>query len=259
MQKAAVGLFVFLIGCQDNISIQKDIIQQKEVSISIQGVLFCPNDMIEINGEYCPEIQETCINLDKSVYNGNGYVKCDKFAPTKCLLKTRVHMKFCIDTFEYPNHKNELPTIMVSWNEMKDNCEKIGKRLCSDKEWTFACEGEDMLPYPYGLTRDSSACNIDHPQKSNFDASKDFITTELVKYLDQRVPSGFYEKCVSPFGVRDMTGNVDEVVINSSRHPYKSAEKGGAWILGHRNKCRAITLPHNEEFKYYEIGGRCCK
>ena len=38
--------------------------------------------------------------------------------------------------------------------------ESRGARLCKESEWQFACEGEAMLPYPYGLSRDASACNI---------------------------------------------------------------------------------------------------
>ena len=33
-----------------------------------------------------------------------------------------------------------------------------------------------------------------------------------VAEVDQRVPSGQYKNCISPFGVRDMVGNVDQWV-----------------------------------------------
>ena len=218
----------------------------------------CPNDMQFVEGDFCPNVLQECLRVDKSIHNVNGYVKCDEFEPTKCLSKNTIHMAFCIDTYEWPNKKGELPKVMMTWYDMKKNCESVGKRLCVDNEWTKACEGQDNLPYPYGLVRDAGACNIDHAQRPHFDASKDKMTPEMVAYLDQRVPSGSMERCVSKYGVHDMTGNVDESVINSSGHPYKSGEKGGAWLFGHRNRCRPMTTVHNEESAFYEFGGRCC-
>jgi sulfatase modifying factor 1 len=54
-----------------------------------------------------------------------------------------------------------------------------------------------------------------------------------------------------------MTGNVDEWVINETGKPYKSGLKGGYWGPV-RDRCRPMTIAHNEEFAYYQIGFRCC-
>lgn len=222
-------------------------------------ILSCPDDMVEVIGNYCESVSQNCLVLDKTVHNANGYVKCDKFeSKTTCLSKTTTKLHFCIDKYEYPNKQNEKPEIMISWNQLKNKCESIGKRLCLDKEWTQACEGNERFPYPYGFERNPNLCNIDKLQKPGFDPSKDKMTSDMVSYLDQRVESGTMN-CVSPYGVHDMTGNVDESVVNSSMKPYKSAEMGGHWVKGARNRCRPKTIVHNEEFQYYEIGGRCCK
>lgn len=265
MKKIFILSFI-LVGCNNpTISIKPESLKQKENSLidpitSTSHTSPCPADMVEIEGNYCPSVEQNCIKLDEKIHNANGYVKCDEYQPlTKCLSKNTKHLHFCMDVYEFPNKKGSMPEVMISWNQMKEKCESVGKRLCQDYEWTQACEGPERFPYPYGWKRDSMTCNIDHPQKPNFDASKDLMTPEMIAYLDQRVPSGSMEKCVSPYGVHDMTGNVDESVINSSGKPYKSAEMGGAWILGHRNRCRPKTVVHNEEFKYYEISGRCCQ
>lgn len=233
-------------------------LQQSKI-IEISAKSNCPDDMAEIDGDFCHDVIQNCLKLDKSIHNVNGYIKCDLFDKTQCLSKERVHMHFCMDRYEWPNQKGVKPTVMVSWNDMKKNCESVGKRLCQDHEWSLACEGPEILPYPYGYKRDDMACNIDHTQKPNFDASKSEMTKEIVSYLDQRVPSGSMDRCVSYYGVYDMTGNVDESVVNSAGKPFKSAEMGGHWVAGARNKCRPETIVHNENFKYYEIGGRCCK
>lgn len=219
----------------------------------------CPNDMVEIQGDFCPEVVQKCLNLDMSVHNVNGYVRCLEYAPTQCLSKKTVPMHFCIDKYEWPNKKDVKPDIMVSWYDMKRSCESQGKRICQDHEWSLACEGPDILPYPYGLKRDTSACNIDHQQMSWFDASKSNMTMSIALKLDQRVTSGSMPECVSPYGVHDMTGNVDEWVVNSSGNPYVSGLMGGHWVIGARNRCRPETTIHGPDTAYYEIGGRCCK
>lgn len=221
----------------------------------------CPENMIEVSGEYCPEVEQQCLNLDKSVHNVNGFVKCMEFAPTICQTPSdkRIAMHFCIDKYEFPNQEGVKPTMMMTWYEAKKNCENLGKRLCTENEWTLACEGPQILPYPYGYKRDKLACNIDHSQRPWFDASKSQMTSEIAAKLDQSVPAGSMPQCVSPYGVYDMTGNSDEWVVHPSGHPYISGLKGGHWVIGARNRCRPITLAHGPTTVFYEIGARCCQ
>ena len=255
-------LFVTIIGStgaksQENIPI---LVAQELHSSLTEAAAVCPDDMVEITGDFCPDVVQKCINLDTTVHNVNGYVRCLEYeSPTQCLSKTRVPMHFCMDKYEWPNQNGVLPSIMVTWYDMKKNCEAEGKRICVDHEWSMACEGNDILPYPYGYKRDATACNIDHPQRTWFDASKMPMTMELASRLDQRVLSGAMGGCVSPYGVHDMTGNVDEWVVNSSGSPYVSGLMGGHWVTGARNRCRPETLAHGPTTIYYEIGGRCCK
>ncbi|MEK6544417.1 MAG: SUMF1/EgtB/PvdO family nonheme iron enzyme, partial [Elusimicrobiota bacterium] len=175
-------------------------------------------------------------------------------------------MDFCIDQFEYPNIPFENPAVMVSFNEAEALCKNAGKRICSDDEWTFACEGEDARPYPYGdgYARDSDACTIDISVKLTSrlktDANKD--DPDGVKTVDKLwagTPSGSKPHCRSPFGVYDMTGNVDEFTRASvkGRSRYASVMKGGWWGPV-RARCQPATTEHNEYFHIYEAGFRCC-
>jgi sulfatase modifying factor 1 len=56
-----------------------------------------------------------------------------------------------------------------------------------------------------------------------------------------------------------MTGNVDEWVVNVSQfgQPYVSGLKGGYWGPV-RTRCRPMTTGHEQTFRYYETGFRCC-
>ena len=161
--------------------------------------------------------------------------------------------------------------MMVSWYDALEACQDQGKRLCLASEWSMACEGRHGQPYPYGWRRDPTACNFDRPRpkpepRFSWFSSPKKIGPEVAR-LDMRVPSGAMKRCVSPWGVADMTGNVDEWVLNE-RHfdevateehepPRISGLKGGYWGPI-RAACRPITTAHREEFRFYQVGFRCC-
>ena len=215
----------------------------------------CPDDMVEVEGNHCSHLDQKCLRwLDPETQ-----MRCAEFAqPSKCVGKTtRKH--FCIDMYEYPNRAGEKPVVMRTWYEARDACAVQGKRLCGDSEWTLACEGQERMPYPYGYARNADACNIDKPHP---DPDEEAISDPLrrdaeVARLWQGEASGTRDACVSPFGVHDMTGNVDEWVVNESGKPYNSGLKGGYWGPV-RTRCRPMTILHSEIFRFYQIGFRCC-
>ena len=221
----------------------------------------CPEGMVLIEGDYCPNAIETCLKWvdlsgkETGKQNLNESGRCGVWEqPTRCASQ-KIYKKYCIDVYEFPNVRGSIPQSWMTWYDVKNACQKNGKRLCTKSEWTFACEGPEMHPYPYGdgYHRDKSACNFDNEQ--NVDVTKD---TKQRRFLDGWLqPSGLNKKCVSPFGVHDMVGNIDEFVVNESGKPYQSGLVGGH-IFGVRNACRPMTPGHNEQFAWYETGGRCC-
>jgi sulfatase modifying factor 1 len=224
----------------------------------------CPEGMVLVDGDYCQVVGHVCRRrLDGPVE------RCAEYAAPPICEGEIQRKRFCIDRFEYPNLAGVRPVVMVSWLEARAACEVEGKRLCTAGEWTLACEGEQRLPYPYGYVRDDTACNIDRkgtvPDVEAFGNPK-AIPDEVAR-LDRRVASGQMPRCTSPYGVQDMTGNVDEWVVNEKhfaapsktgeQRPFVSALKGGYWGPV-RNRCRATTTFHNEWFRYYGVGFRCC-
>lgn len=206
----------------------------------------CKPEMAYVKGEYCTEVQQDCTDwMEPPTKDGVG--RCRRFAPSVCKGK-RVPMEFCIDRDEYTAEGQTLPMGTTSWTEAKTTCEQSGKRLCLESEWNFACEGEEMFPYPIGLERDSTKCNYD--QLKLLDA--------WGKPIDHRRSSASLQQCTSPFGVRNMSGNVDEWtfrdVMNGS---YRAALKGGWWMAA-RNRCRPATTAHNEVYRDFQTGFRCC-
>ena len=220
-----------------------------------EGTASCPKGTVEVEGDYCSNIEQRCLRwLDPDTK-----MRCAEFAPnTRCAGKV-THKHFCIDQFEYPNEPGSKPVVMKSWYQARDACSAQGKRLCGESEWTLACEGQEHLPYPYGYARNAEACNIDkpHPDVDEKAIANPATRDAEVARLWQGESSGAREACVSPYGVHDMTGNVDEWVVNESGHPYKSGLKGGYWGPV-RDRCRPMTTAHNEDFQFYQIGFRCC-
>lgn len=230
-----------------------------EIGRELSGGERCPEGMVEVEGEYCPNVEQKCLRyIDPA---GVFPRRCAEFAPTsQCMGKT-IKKHFCIDRYEWPNKPGEDPVVMKTWYEARDACASIGKRLCGDTEWTVACEGQERLPYPYGYERSAEACNIDKPHPAvnerALGSSDPKVREAEAKRLWQGEPSGSRSACVSPYGVFDMTGNVDEWVVNESGQPYRSGLKGGYWGPV-RDRCRPMTTVHSEGFSFYQIGFRCC-
>jgi formylglycine-generating enzyme len=218
----------------------------------------CPEGMVLVEGEYCPAVAHQCTK-----YLSEERDRCAEFAETnRCFGKVEKR-RFCIDRYEYPNQIGVKPVVAVTWEEAKASCEASGKRLCDAREWTLACEGPDRTPYPTGYRRDPAACNYDKPYIiPNDDAFLNPATRDReVERLSQSDPSGTRPQCVSAYGVYDMTGNVDEWVVNedgtTQEAPYQSGLKGGYWGPV-RNRCRPMTTDHNQWHSGYQIGFRCC-
>jgi hypothetical protein len=227
----------------------------------------CPVGMVEVSGKMkvaalLDEMQQqTCMKwISRSFpercadFDRDRWISMSRDLPTQ-------NMHFCMDRFEYPNKKNEYPIILVNWHEANSLCAAEGKRLCSEAEWTFACEGEEAQPYPYGYSRNAEACVIDRPWKQFNDAAffpRDGASTrDELNRLWQGVPSGTRPRCKSPFGIYDMTGNVDEWTRSVVPGERPSILKGGYWGPV-RNRCRPSTRAHGETHTFYQQGLRCC-
>lgn len=228
----------------------------------------CPTDQVHIIGEYCPQVEEVCLHwVDakgrpaKDPAPGESG-RCGEFQyPSRCLSSIRVHKDFCIDRYEAGVSLGQVPPSWISYYDAERILKEKGKRICGQSEWTMACEGLDIQPYPYGdgYHRDRTACNFDNPVPAGLDVFKATgHNTESARKLDGMLrPAGSMMKCVSPFGVADQVGNLDEWVVNESGVGYRSGLMGGH-VFGVRSRCRAITEGHGPSFSWYETTYRGC-
>lgn len=228
-----------------------------------EGPSACPKDMVLVEGDYCPEIEEHKCLTEWYAKENNKYV-CEEFEATvpKCKGDT-VKKRYCIDKYEWPNQAGVRPEVMNRFHQAQVKCAAAGKRMCTESEWNFACEGPDRKPFPYGYKRDPYTCNGDHLWDTPDMKLVEKRDAKELGRLWQGVPSGSQPKCVSDFGVFDMPANADEVVSseqnpNGNRGKFDSVHTGGPWYSGVRNQCRPKVYTHGEDFYYYFLSFRCC-
>jgi formylglycine-generating enzyme required for sulfatase activity len=227
--------------------------------------------MVLVEGDFCPVAVQNCKKhhdeYQAKKTDPTVSERCLEYQdPSRCLSEERKRLRFCIDRYEWPGQKGAIPLVLVQWTEAKKHCASVGKRLCDEEEWLFACEGEKMLPYVYGFVRDKTKCLIDRPYVKREKGLKRYDQCQAdpeckatFQKLDQRAPNGSYPQCVSPFGAFDMNGNVNEWVnLPGKEYPNRSGLKGGWWGPV-RNRCRPTVEFHKEEDWGYEAGFRCCK
>jgi formylglycine-generating enzyme required for sulfatase activity len=176
--------------------------------------------------------------------------------------------RFCIDRYEAPNVKGEVPFALQTAYDGEAWCTGRGKRLCSQDEWVRACEGPHGRAYPYGNEHRDDVCNDDRAWilvrwKALAKWPRDEAVEEATR-LFQGDMSGARAACVSEEGVYDLTGNVAEWVRRSTpgtRPFYDHVLKGCYWSGCYKEphpSCAFTNGVHPGTFRTYEAGFRCC-
>jgi formylglycine-generating enzyme required for sulfatase activity len=149
------------------------------------------------------------------------------------------------------------PVHCVNWNELKAHCESLGKRLCTEAEWEKAARGPDGRRYPWGN-------EIDGCTQAVFSG----CFCEGWCPVGSKSPAGD-----SPYGVRDLAGNVWEWVADTYHPSYDGAPAdGSAWEGGASRVVRGgcfvssaevlrVSYRHDvyPSHDHWDMGGRCCR
>jgi PKD repeat protein len=148
---------------------------------------------------------------------------------------------FCIDRYEYPGAKGQVPAANVTYADAEQQCKKENKRLCTSDEWERACSGPGRQRYPQPSTQYSGEpCNV--------------LTRNSPGHI---VQSGSFDDCRTPYGVNDMNGNVAEwtaPVKNGSAFAY-----GGTWLFPAEKATCSSRVELKASSAYPYVGFRCCK
>jgi formylglycine-generating enzyme len=192
----------------------------------------------------------------------------------------------CIDVFEFPNRACELPFVWVGPTIARETCEKLGKRLCTQEEWMFACAGDPAggpeQKYAYGDALDLTICNTNKPSAEhhpNGGCDPSTIHTAWKTCGTHTEPSGAFPRCRSRFGVYDQHGNVAEEMTRYDQEKQKTMSqlKGSAFFYvdvkrepgeKHERKTYVDVCRHDPRWHVepmtrawhvnYHLGFRCC-
>jgi formylglycine-generating enzyme len=218
----------------------------------------CPSDMRLVRGTHHDEMQHLCTDPRRDARDTHCFEYLEDISGEE---GERTEIDVCMDMYEAPNRRGARPYVMRSFDMAKEWCEERGKRPCREQEWEYACEGPEHRPLAYGWRVDRSLCNSNKTWRP-FDLKKLYSkegdeAKDEVKRLFQGEPSGHFKTCVSPFGIFDMMGNVEEWVISRKKRRFGAALMGGFWAKPWTG-CRGTNDAHDGTFVFYETGFRCC-
>jgi len=139
-------------------------------------------------------------------------------------------------TWAAPDGTGSFPVTGVSFLDAADYARWAKKRLPTPQEWELAARGVDGRDYPFGTRLDTKACNAH--------------TRDLK-------PRGKYPRDLSPYGVRDMAGNVAE--WTGSGGSTLATVKGGSFELPRYRAIATSFGRRRADLPCVDVGFRCAQ
>jgi len=154
--------------------------------------------------------------IDRYEVSNRQYGQC--VAELQCLpLPQNPH----IDGYDEPDRPALIP-----FKQAERYCAWAGKRLPTEYEWEKAARGVDGRRYPWG----DEAPTAQHANICGHDCTMQWARAEWDDGYRHTAPVEAFAAGDSPFGVRQMVGNVKEWVISSEPLPaWHFIARGASW------------------------------
>jgi formylglycine-generating enzyme required for sulfatase activity len=204
----------------------------------------CPSDMVEVDQQFCLDRYEASRPDATSTSMG-------------------------VDLGVALSREGVIPWFPVDYAQALAACSAAGKRLCTEAEVTFACQGTAGTVYQYGDTYSATLCNgIDAfcscaspncagleacPYPHCYSQSPEGGYGQGCGAAFHVVPTGSFSGCVNEWGAYDVNGNVWELVDRGD---------GSSWYKGGAYNCGDSEVLHRCDGLYQSIsakGFRCCR
>ena len=207
------------------------------------GMIFIPEGPTII-GALAQEY-EMVVGDEKGAKNNQPKGKNDRtWAARTENLATKVNVKgFYIDRFEWDNPTvvdpdfPQYPKTQVTYEQAKDLCESVDKRLCTATEWEKACKGWESNIFSYGDRYDGGHCLVNGEYMFSGDAEC------LSSY-------GVFGMSAGPREWTDTFANDTEVVIKGGGYKMPKDER--------TNRC-SFSQSMKAEWADSSLSFRCCR
>ncbi|MCB9732598.1 MAG: SUMF1/EgtB/PvdO family nonheme iron enzyme [Deltaproteobacteria bacterium] len=156
--------------------------------------------------------------IDTYEVTAKAYAACQKDGACS---ETQTYSGCNVPREKFADH----PANCVTWEQARDYCAHVGKRLPTEAEWEMAARGTDGRRFPWGNQKPT--------------LSRAHWSTGGHLYIDTVKP-GSKKGGASPYGVQDMAGNVCELVSDvwAPRYPSGAQTDPQGAASGEYHVCR---------------------
>ncbi len=158
---------------------------------------------------------------------------------------------------------DDLPVVMITWNDAVAYCGYVGQRLPTEAEWERAARGPTGRRFPWGDQPGSRRANHGSFALDRNDGSDGFV---------ELAPVGSYPDGRTPDGIADLAGNAAEWTADNYEDAYEpipvtdpkgprygtfKAVRGGSYLMGMPWLRGAARLYRSVSTRSPDLGFRC--